>query len=176
MKTQTIDEKLYIEYLDQICLLLGKKAYLIRSSNKYDDSEYNSELREINSKIDMVFSFYQKIRDTLCPPAAYENLSREKIDQYHCSLDTPKCQFPCFGTYEYRGETLPFYLDDYGMDDFIEIKINDKYYQISTAYGRDWWYEVDRLKDLERFLAADTSDLCLSIIDELNERIKNILF
>ena len=60
---------------------------------------------------------------------------------------------------------FPVYLDDYGMDEFIEIQIGEEYRQISLRY--DWYYELDKQFDLERFILTNTKEGYQELLDEL---------
>lgn len=168
MELRDIEKKLYDEYIWRVYNCIVRKVHYLNIINDEDTLKFR--IAEINAELSGIFNLYQDIRYSLGTLSLYDDLNKDNINKYQCSLDTAEYQYPCIGTINYFGEELPWYIDDYGMDTFIEISVDGKYYQISTAYDRDWWYEVDKLQGLDKYLKANTEEECNELIDYIKHK------
>ena len=56
---------------------------------------------------------------------------------------------------EYRHEKFPVYLDDYGMEEFMEFEHYDGNIKQIRTNDVDWDYELDRTMDVDRLTYLD---------------------
>lgn len=92
--------------------------------------------------------------------------TEEESKSYKCSLDNDKNDFPLVAILEYRNCKFPEYIDDYGMESFIEISDSDgKMIQIRTNEV-DWDYELDKILDVERLSKLSYEDACTLMLSD----------
>lgn len=139
---------------------------LIIYANKYiRDLKYNeSSEEELKKKYReifyAIFKLYREILSSLkldeCgKDTCFRKPTKDEELEYTCSLNNEKTTYPLTRILEYRNEKFPEYLDDYGMETFIEFEnYEGKVIQIRTN-DVDWDYELDRTMDVDRLTYLD---------------------
>ena len=155
----TNSKKVFNAYIIEIYKYIAKKAHIFYNFKKYT----KEDVKECNDKIVSAFNLYEEIRASAFIP----KIKIRKNNKFNCSLNDENNTFPCIGSFKYRNKIFPIFADDYGMTDFIEIKVKDKWIQIDTLY--DWYYAIDLYYDLDRFISASTVEECEKILQEIEK-------
>ena len=121
----------------------------------------------------VLYSIFRSYRENLASlnldeqhkDRCFRKPNKDEKNEYVCSENTEKTTFPLNRILEYRNEKFPEYIDDYGMQTFIEVtdyKGDIKHIQTNDM---DWDYELDRIFDVERLSNIEidkTYDLLLN--------------
>lgn len=155
----TKQQQIMSAYIMEMYKYMAKKAHMLNHTDIYTKEDFI----DCNAKISGAFQLFEEIRNTIFTP----KIKMLKNKDFTCSLNEGDNIFPCMGSFKYRNQVFPIYADDYGMTDFTEIKVKDKWIQIDTLY--DWYYAIDLYYDLDRFLSASTVKECEQILTDLIE-------
>lgn len=144
-----IKSKLFENYIDQ----------LITETNFYLRRFKQGETNYLDTYKRVIYSIFRSYRANLSSlnldeqgkDRCFRKPTKDEEKEYECSQNTEKVKFPLNRILEYRNEKFPEYIDDYGMQTFIEYEdAEGSKHQIQTN-DVDWDYELDRVFDVERF-------------------------
>ena len=143
-----IKSKLFENYIDQ---LITETNFCLR---KFKDGETN--YLDIYKRV--IYSIFRSYRanisslnlDEQGKDRCFRKPTKDEEKEYECSQNTEKVKFPLNRILEYRNETFPEYLDDAGMETFIEFVGFDGKVKTIRTNDVDWDYELDRIMDYER--------------------------
>ena len=116
MKSNDLDKKLYVVYLGRVLFNLWKKYDIITT----DNYKGQHTLETCNAAILESFHMYEDLIVEFINYDYYKLLDREDKN-YTCKIDTKDFTFSCIGTITYHNIKYPVFIDDYGMEDFIEL-------------------------------------------------------
>ena len=151
-------DDIFESYIGNLMIYYGKYAREIKNSNNKEET--SKKYKEI---IYAIFHLYRDILTTLHldqmgKKDCFREPTKEEYKEYHCSLDTEKNKFPLLRIVEYRHEIFPEYLDDYGMETFIEFKDFEGNIKQVRTNDADWDYELDRTFDVDRLSYLDPQE------------------
>lgn len=136
---------------------------LITETNFYLRKIKNNDNTYINTYKRVLYTIFKAYRENLISfnlDEQYKNRcfrkpTKDEEKEYECSENTEKTKFPLNRILEYRNEKFPEYLDDYGMQTFIEVPMLDETYKHIQTNDTDWDYELDKIMDYERLIDLD---------------------
>lgn len=159
-----IQETLFKTFIYKMINICARKGHYL--SDEYYNEE---EIKKCDNTAYAYFSIYEDMMIAVSMPYLGELLDK-KDNKHKCSIDKDKNIFPCIGTVTYRNKKFPVFLDDYGMDEFLEIKTPNGVRQVSTLY--DWYYLVDEYLYLDP-ISSMTKDTYHKVLDDLLKEVED---
>lgn len=163
MEINNLDKRLYTIYLGRVLLNLWKKYDIITT----DNYKGKHSLETCNAAILESFYIYEDLVNEFINYNYFELLNKEDKN-YKCSLNTKDIIFECIGTLTHHDVKYPVFIDDYGMEDFIEIG------NTTIGLNYDWWYAVDS-KEVDSFIDTDDEKKCNKMIEILSNRLQSYM-
>lgn len=152
-------EIIFNSYIDTLLIYFNKYVRDVKNTN-VNREELSKKYMEI---FYAVFKLYREILSSLKldeqgKDDCFREPTKDEKKEYTCSLNNDKNNFPLVRILEYRNERFPEYLDDYGMETFIEFEdYEGKIRQVRTN-DVDWDYELDRIFDVDRLSYLDPQE------------------
>lgn len=139
---------------------------------KYEPNNKDELVKRYREIFYAIFRFYREMLSNLHlgqygKDDCFREPTKDEELEYTCSLNNEKIQYPLNRILEYRHEKFPEYIDDYGMQTFIEFKdFNDKMQTVRTN-DTDWDYELDRIFDVDRLSNLDPQEAYDLLINDI---------
>lgn len=151
-------DDIFESYIGNLMIYYNKYARDIKNSNNKEET--SKKYKEI---IYAIFHLYRDILttlhlDQLGKSDCFREPTKEEEKEYTCSMNTEKNVFPLVRVLEYRHEKFPEYIDDYGMETFIEFKDFEGNIKHVRTNDADWDYELDRTFDVDRLSYIDPQE------------------
>ena len=165
-----IKSKLFENYINQ----------LITETNFYVRKVKQNELNYKDIYTRVVYQIFKGYRDNLTSfsldeygkDRCFRKPTKDEQKEYECSENTEKTKFPLNRILEYRNEKFPEYIDDYGMQTFIEVLMPDETYKHIQTNETDWDYELDRIMDYERLIQLSAEDSYNLLLNDMWFRVE----
>jgi len=161
-------EDIFNSYINTLVIYANKYIRDLRCK-EYNENELKRKYLEIYYAI---FKLYRDILSSLHLDEfgknnCFRKPTKDEYNEYTCSLNNEKTNFPLNRILEYRQEKFPEYIDDYGMSTFIEFEnYEGKIIQIQTN-ETDWDYELDRIFDVDRLSSLNPQDAYDLLINDI---------
>lgn len=168
-------ERAFSTYTSRLYQILRHKKYDLQQAKTEDERKaLGSKYYEIAYN---VFTLYKDItsynfKDEIWKlNDCFREITEEDKKKYICHLNNEDNTFELVRVLEYRGVEFPEFLDDYGMDTFIEV-VDPKtniYLTFTTQF--DWDFALDELFDVNWLF--DQEDIDIKSIDSKLDFITN---
>ena len=142
-------DKIFESYVNDLKIQYSKFAR---------DVEYGSDREKLSNEyytiMYAVFHLYRNILtsldlDQMGKDDCFREPTKEELKEYKCSLNTKNNEFPLVRILEYRHRKFPEYLDDYGMETFLEFKDSCGDIKYIRTNDADWDYVLDKTFDVD---------------------------
>ena len=161
-------EDIFNSYINTLVIYANKYIRDLRYK-EYDENELKRKYLEIYYAIFKLYrDFLSSLQlDEFGKNDCFRKPTKDEEKEYTCSLNNEKTNFPLNRILEYRHEKFPEYIDDYGMQTFIEFtKFNGEIQSIRTN-ETDWDYELDRIFDVDRLSSLNPQDAYDLLINDI---------
>ena len=164
----SMKEDIFNSYISNLLIYANK---YIRDL-KYEEKDKNEISKKYKEIFYAIFKLYRDILssldlDEIGKSRCFREPTKDEKCEYTCSLNTEKTKFPLVRVLEYRHEKFPEYLDDYGMETFIEFEDYEGNIKQVRTNDVDWDYELDRTFDVDRLSYLDPQEAYDLLINDI---------